>query len=195
MTKALTDYTYEELAGALYKKGKLNGYLKVTDKTKWRELVLAEKLGHTAHKKISAGKDSENYGSDATDSVGRKGEYKTMTLEDAGIRNIAGHVKNAKTGTKFAPLKVSGVYNGAYNLGAIAKYSGNDHYFGIFHEEICVQVLKLDTKEVISQLTANCNKRRPGATTNCNTVTVGLDETNKYTTVYRNDSWFAQHVQ
>ena len=53
--KSLADQlTYEELAAALYVKGEIDGFHKVTDKTKWREPVMAEKLGHKAHTKISA---------------------------------------------------------------------------------------------------------------------------------------------
>ena len=48
-------FSYEQLANALYLKGEQDGFVKVTDKTKWREPVMADKLGHKAHSKISAG--------------------------------------------------------------------------------------------------------------------------------------------
>ena len=47
--KLIDQLTIQQLAHALYLKGEKEGYDKVTDKTKWRELVIAENLGHTVH--------------------------------------------------------------------------------------------------------------------------------------------------
>ena len=62
--------------------GKQLGYPKITDKTKWREPIMADILGHTAFKKISAGKDSDKYGADAQVSDDLMAEYKTKALEE-----------------------------------------------------------------------------------------------------------------
>ena len=40
------EFSYEEIAHALYLKGEKDGYSKITDKSKWHEPVMAEKLGH-----------------------------------------------------------------------------------------------------------------------------------------------------
>ena len=52
----INQYTVEELANALYRKCQSLEVKKGTDKTKWREIVIAEKLGYIVHSKISAGK-------------------------------------------------------------------------------------------------------------------------------------------
>ena len=183
--KKLTDYSYEELATALYVKGKLDGYHKITDKTKWREPVMAEKLGHVAHSKISAGQFSESYGSDAFDSVNSVyAEYKSSAIEDKQIRNLLKLEKN--NGSKYSSLKISGVYNGAYKTSAIEKYAKIDHYFGLFYQETCILIIKVNTEEVIRQLKYNNAKRKPGATTNLNSVTIDLDDHDKYHVMYNN---------
>lgn len=186
------EHTYEELANALYLKGKRDGYQKVTDKTKWREPVMAEKLGHTAHAKISAGKDSEKYGSDAYDaSNGVFAEYKSSALKESELRNLFESPK--PRGGTYAPLTVGGVYNGAYKMDAIESYSKNDHYFGVFYEEQCILIIRPKTEEVISQLTKNHLARKPGQTTNLNTVKIRLSDTSKYDVAYRNEEFFSKN--
>ena len=109
--KSLADQlTYEELAAALYVKGEIDVFHKVTDKTKWREPVMAEKLGHKAHTKISAGAGSDEYGSDAWDEAnGKFAEYKYKAIEDKQLNNLFQRVRYPKTGKLFSSLKVEGV--------------------------------------------------------------------------------------
>jgi len=190
-------FTYEQLAAALYLKGEMDGFHKVTDKTKWRELVMAEKLGHRAHRKISAGAGTDEYGSDAADlAAGKMAEYKSGAIEDKQKRNLLQEVKNAR-GARFAPLKVSGIYNGAYTHEAIDSYANNDHYFGVFYKEQCVLIIKPDTDYVINTLRANLEvtlaKLAAGkkATTNLNTVKVDLGDESLYTVAYRKEEFFA----
>ena len=64
-------YTTEEIATALYLKMEAESIAKGTDKTKWREVVTAEKLGHRVHPSISAGHGKAGYGSDAFDQLMR----------------------------------------------------------------------------------------------------------------------------
>ena len=190
MNNLLESYTYEELANALYRNGERDGYPKVTDKTKWREPVMAEKLGHTAHEKISAGKDSEKYGSDAFDPSNEKyAEYKTKAIDESDLRNLFESPK--PRGGTYAPLTVSGVYNGAYKENAIETYSKIDHYFGVFYKEQCVLIIKPKTEEVISQLMTNHLARKPGQTTNLNSVKISLSDTSKYDVSYRNEDFFS----
>ena len=185
-------YTFEELSNALYLKGEGEGYHKVTDKTKWREPVMAEKLGHVAHTKISAGKDSDKYGSDAYDaSTGSMAEYKTKALNDKELRNLFQLPK--PRGGNFAPLTVSGVYNGAYKDSAIEAYSHIDHYFGVFYKELCVLIIQANTEEVIRQLTFNHESRAPGQSTNLNTVKIKLSDKSLYKVAFRNDGFFSQN--
>ena len=182
-------FSYEELAAALYLKGLHDGYPKVTDKTKWREPVLAEKLGHIAHKKISAGAGKDEYGSDAYDAKNDiYAEYKTQALNDKDLNNLFQRPKRG--GGVYVPLKVSGVYNGAYKESALEAYEKVDHYFGVFYREECVLVVKPHTDHVISQLRENNAKRKPGQTTNCNTAVVDLGDETTYDVVYKKESFF-----
>jgi len=178
-------FTYEQLANALYLKGEQDGFEKVTDKTKWREPVMADKLGHKAHSKISAGAGKDEYGSDALDlETGRYAEYKSMALKDKELRNLYKVAKGNK-GKTFSALTVVGVYNGAYKQTALDAYANVDHYFGIFHKEKCLLIVKVNTEEVIRQLTTNNKNRKDGATTNLNSVRINLDDTHLYEEVYK----------
>lgn len=190
----LTEFSYEELAHALYVKGKRDGYHKITDKTKWREAVVAEKLGHRAFTKISGGRDSDKFGADAEDEkTGRKAEYKSSAIEDKQTRNLLQKIKNKKRGTRFEPLKIGGVYNGAYSHEIIDKYREHDHYFAIFYEELCVMIVRPRTEMVIRQLKEEVDRRAKKAkagSTNLNTARLDLADTDQYEVVYRNDAWF-----
>jgi len=182
-------FTYEQLASALYLKGLRDGYPKVTDKTKWREPVMAEKLGHIAHKKISAGAGKDEYGSDAYDPVNEKyAEYKTKAVNDRELNNLFERPRGKKN---YAPLKVSGVYNGAYKESAMVAYETVDHYFGVFYREECVLIIKPKTEEVIRQLRYNNDNRKPGKTTNLNSVVIDLGRQDLYDVAYKKESFFA----
>jgi hypothetical protein len=187
-------YTFEQLAAALYRKGKRAGYHKVTDKTKWREPVMAEKMGHKAFEKISAGKDSDKYGADAiNESTGVMSEYKTKAIEDDELRNLLQLPRSG--GRRFAPLTVGGVYNGAYSHEIIDTYADKDHCFGVFYEEQCVLIIKPHTAEVLRQLHEEVSRRDRTAkkgSTNLNTVSIRLDRTDLYQVVYKKQEFFDQ---
>ena len=184
-------YTYEELACAMYRKGTREGYSKVTDKTKWREPVMAQKLGHKAHKKISAGKNSEKYGSDALDETsGTYAEYKTKALNDEDLDRL--FQRPTKNGNKRTTMmKVAGIYNGAYKAGAIESYSKIDHYFGLFYEERCVMIIKPNVDEVVKQLESGLIEQQiKGGSTNLNTVSIDLGHKNIYSIAYKDEEFF-----
>lgn len=187
----LQDYSFEELANAIYMKGIQVDREKVTDKTGWRELIIAEKLGHTAHKKISSGGNSDKYGSDAVDKNGKYGEYKSNAIVEKQIRNLLEKIKNKK-GDKYVSLKVKGVYNGAYKEGAILRYRNIDHYFAVFYQEICLLIIKPKTSVVIEQLELGNAKWKPGKSTNLNTVTIDLSKTDTYDIVYDNRKYLSE---
>jgi hypothetical protein len=193
-----TQFTYEELAHALYAKGKADGFHKVTDKTKWRELVLAEKLGHKALPKISSGKGTQGYGSDAVDHANnRKAEYKSKAIEDQELRNLF-RLPRGNKGKTYASLVVGGVYNGAYTHEAVDVYETIDHYFGVFYEELCVLIIKPHTAEVVRQLRTELDRRAAldkKGSTNLNTVSIDLDHTHLYTVAYKNTQWFESQGQ
>lgn len=174
----LLELDYETLAHVLYLKGNADGYQKVTDKTKWREPVMASKLGHKAHKAISAGAGSAEYGSDAYDSVrGEYAEYKTTSINDddeASVRKILG--MPSRSGRIVKEATVGGIYNGAYKDSAIEAYSSIAHYFGVFYQEKCILIARIPTPEVIRQLTNNNNNRKPGKSTNLSSVSVPLSK-------------------
>ncbi len=189
----LVGYSYEDLAHALYLKGEMDGVHKITDKTQWREFVMAEKMGHKAFDKISSGKGSDKYGADAYEADGQTAEYKSKSINEKEVRNLTQQIRNKNTGSRFSTLKVAGVYNGAYTQDAIDAYSNHNHYFGVFWKEKCVLIIQLNTDYVINTLTENNNNRKDGATTNLNKVIVDLGDISNYKIVYKEDDWFEEN--
>lgn len=190
----VTGFTYEELAAALYLKGEGDGYHKVTDKTKWREPVMAEKLNHTAHEKISAGAGKDEYGSDAFDATtGMYAEYKSQAIVDKQLNNLLERKRDSNK--RYVPLKVVGVYNGAYKQEALDAYKEVDHYFGVFYKEQCILIIKPNTDEVMRQLEHNNNNRKPGKTTNLNSVTIDLGNEMLYTVAYKNEEFYIDNAE
>lgn len=182
-------------AHMLAKLGKQAGFNKITDKTKWRELVMAGKLGHKAFGKISAGKKSDKYGADANDPINNKNaEYKSTAIEDDQLRNLL--EKNRTKKIKYAPLSVKGVYNGAYTHESVDRYSEHDHYFGVFYDEICLLIIKANNDFVIETLRKGVDKiiTSKGKTTNGNGVTINLGKTHLYEIAYKDEEWFANNV-
>lgn len=194
----LTQFSFEELANALYRKGKAAGFHKITDKTKWREPVMADKLGHQAFTKISAGKNSDKYGADADNpATGKKAEYKSAALEDRQLRNLLKLPKGNK-GKTFSSFTAGGVYNGAYSHAAVDRYQDHEHYFGLFYEELCVLIIRVKNSEVERQLREEIDRRAEKATggsTNLNTVSINLDHTHLYEVAYKNEQWFQTKTQ
>lgn len=187
-------FTYEEIANMLYLKGEKDGYSKITDKSKWHEPVMAEKLGHTAHKKISAGAGSLEYGSDAKDVSNEiYAEYKAKCAVDKDLGQLLGKVKYKKTGERYVPFTVPGIYNGAYKDDAIEKYSKIDHYFGVFYKELCILIIKVNTDYVIETLRNGMLKMTEGKTKNLNTVEVNLGDTHLYEVAYKNEMWWNEN--
>ena len=182
-------------AQMLAKLGKQAGFNKITDKTKWRELVMAGKLGHTAFGKISAGKKSDKYGADANDPINKKNaEYKSTAIEDDQLKNLL--EKNKTSKSKYAPLSIKGMYNGAYTHESVDRYSEHDHYFGIFYDEKCLLIIKVNNDHVIETLRKGVNKiiASKGKTTNGNGVTVNLGQTHLYEIAYKDQEWFTDNV-
>ena len=205
-------YTIEELANALYLKMELNGFSKGTDKTKWREPIVAEKLGHTAHPKISSGKGTDGYGSDAFDPASTEYcEYKSQAIDDDDLRNLLQESRNLKNGKKkeYVPLSIAGVYNGFNNNFEVAsvEYAKKSHYFSLFYKEKCVLIIKVNTDYVMSTLISNYEKFEskaaeaakkaiaagkpiPSKTTNLNSVVVGLADKHLYEIAYKDYEFF-----
>ena len=189
-----TNYSYEELAHALYIKGERDGFSKITDKTKWREPVVANKLGHTAHPKISAGEGKDEYGSDAFDPNKEKyAEYKSQAIVEKQLNNL---FERSRGKRNYVPLKVTGVYNGAYKQEALDAYKDVDHYFGVFYKEQCILVIKPNTDEVMRQLEYNLAKmNKKGKSTNLNTVTIDLKDEMLYTVAYKNEEFYIDNIE
>ena len=190
----IDQYTLEDLSSALYRKMEKLGFSKGTDKTKWREPVIAEKLGHTAHAKISAGKGKDEYGSDATTQDKNHAEYKSKTLNESDLNNLLERVYGKKKQNQYVPLTVSGVYNG-YNSNyetASVEYAKIEHYFGVFYQEKCVLIIKVNTDYVMKTLNANYEafKKKGSGTTNLNTVSVNLADTHLYTVSYKDQEFY-----
>ena len=191
-----SDFTLSQLSLLLFEKGLLLGFDNVFDKTKIREIMVAEKLGHKVHSTVIAGKGTINYGSDATDPVtGNKAEYKSQTLRQKDLKNLFQEIRSHKNGTTFAPLKIRGVYNG-FNSNfdsASDEYEKVDHYYSIFWRENPVAIYRIDTDYVMNSLIDNYNKwnnnGRKG-TSNCNSVELQLETDSDYYTVEYMDEGF-----
>lgn len=189
------DFHVSQLSLLLHEKGLLLGHTNIFDKTKIREVLVAEKLGHIVHDKVIAGKGTINYGSDATDANGKKAEYKSQTLRSKDLKNLFQEIRSHKKGTRFAPLKIRGVYNG-FNSNyesASVQYEKVDHYYSLFWKENVVAVYHIDTDYVMNRLIDNYNywnnKGRKG-TSNCNTVELQLETDSDYYTVKYMDERF-----
>ena len=194
MTIDIHQYTLEEIATALYRKMEDIGHPKGTDKTKWREPVMAEKLGHIAHTKISAGKGKDEYGSDATTQEKKRAEYKSKALSEKDLNNLLERAYGKKKQKNYAPLTISGVYNG-YNSNyktASVEYAKIEHYFGVFYKEKCVLIIKVNTDYVMNTLNANYEAyiKKGSGTTNLNTVSVNLGNTDLYTVAYKDQEFY-----
>jgi len=186
------NYTFEELGHALYMKGHEIGCRKITDKTGWREKVVAEKLGHQVYKTISSGAGTDGEGSDAFDPTsGKRAEYKSQAVERNDFNNLFQKTYNrgGKT-TNYVALKMKGVYNNAMKPGAISKYKNIDHYFGLFYRELCIMIIKVDNDFVVDSLNEQVYKRRNATSTNLCTVSVSLERGDLYDIVYKNKDWF-----
>ena len=189
----------QELVIAVAKIGKKLGYQKITDKTKWREPIMAGKLNHEAFDKISAGKNSDKYGADAyVTGTTLMAEYKSQSISEKQINNLLGKVKNKKTKSKFSPLVVKGVYNGAYTYEAVDAYKKHKHFFGVFFDEKCVMIIEPKMKYLIDSLNEGVKKiqksKSKKKTTNCNTVSINLGDKSLYKVVFRDEEWFAENV-
>ena len=145
------DSKFSDLMKQVILYGRILGFPNILDKYKWREVIMAEKLNHVAHDKASAGKDSDNYASDATDSNGKKVEYKTQNPKDSKIRKMI----DTFLGIGDNDFTVTGVYNGAYKQGAIEAYRKISHEYGTFNEEELIFSIKPNIEFVTDQLTEN----------------------------------------
>lgn len=143
------------------------------DKSKWREMIMANKLNHDLFAKASGGKDNnETYGADAL-SNGIKCEYKTATMSDKQYNDF----KQGKLKKQY-----SMVYNGAYNHESIDRYNGIEQFLGLFYKSECVIIVKVPHQDIINKLHENldytierANKTGKNPTTNCNSFMVSFE--------------------
>ena len=144
------------------------------DKSKYRELITAEKLGHNLFSGASGGKYNDaTYGADATDSEGRKVEYKSCKVSKRDYEKfLKGELKK----------KYSMIYNGAYSAENIERYRDTRHVLTLFHNEKLLMSIEVPIDHVIDSLykvlEAKEIRRSKGerVTTNCNSVVVPIVE-------------------
>lgn len=122
------------------------------DKSKWREMLVSDSLGHELFTKASGGKNSEKtYGADARNkSNERKGEYKTVEMSKRQAKNFTNGGRSAS---------FSMIYNGAYCDENIDRYVDIDHYIALFIKERLVCIVIVPTDYVIETLRNNLNKK------------------------------------
>ena len=145
------------LVKILTKAGRILGIAGILRHYKWREVAIAEVLGHRVLAKTSSGK-----GGDALTPEGKTAEYKTGKISRADF------TKSFRRGF----LDFGMVYNGAYGEARILPYRHFEHYFGLFDEETeeCLLIFRAVTEDIVRMLLENDRARRPGSTTNLNTA-------------------------
>lgn len=110
----------------------------ITDKSKWREVALAIKLGLEVHPAPINDPSKPGYASDAQDLISKRfAELKSMML------------KRVKKHRKV--LTIKGIYSSALQSD-LSKYLGMDHYFGVFIGMQIALIAKVDAREVVKQL-------------------------------------------
>ena len=142
------------------------------DKCKYREVIVAEQLGHEVFKGASGGKNNDaTYGADAVGKEdGRKKEYKTVSLTPIQYGKwINGKMRKAATM----------IYNGSYTKETINRYRDTDHIISIFYNEknICNVEVPIDhvidsLHEVLAKKIKKEKETGKKVTTNCNPVKV-----------------------
>lgn len=124
----------------------------------YREMIMAEYLGHE-HKTAKANKKTdEDYGSDAKDPADdRPCEYKSMSCSsDAQERRIL----NRDSGM----VRLDGTYNGAYSEESVRQYRerGIKHYFSLWDPGITpyapLAIVRVNAEHVARQLMEGVKK-------------------------------------
>lgn len=140
----------QDLIQSILRIGRHLGFPNILNKYKWREVAIAENRNHTAHNKSSYGGKSTKSGSDATDSNGKRVEYKSENTDKNSddIKIINGVLGKGK-------WSIRGVYNNAFQDGAIEKYKIISHEYSQFSQERLIVSIKVNNETVIGQLTEN----------------------------------------
>ena len=144
------------------------------DKSKYREVITANKLGHNLFFGASGGKyNDDTYGADATDSEGRKVEYKSCKVSKKDYEKfLRGELKK----------KFSMVYNGAYSAENIERYRDTRHVLTLFYNEKLLMSIEVPIDHVINSLYEVLERKEirrakgERVTTNCNSVMVPIVE-------------------
>lgn len=133
--------TFEDVIDYAFKLGAEKGFKDPLDKSKYREIITAEKLEHILFEGASGGKNNDDtYGADAKDAEGNKFEYKSKKVT-VGNKN-----KGVLNG------KYSFEYNGAYSKENIDSYSSTSHVFTIYDKVNLLIAVKVPTDYVCNTL-------------------------------------------
>tara|TARA_Y100000310_G_scaffold29267_1_gene27741 strand:+ start:705 stop:1250 length:546 start_codon:yes stop_codon:yes gene_type:complete len=167
-----TENNFEYHLRKVFELAEVMGVSDPLDKSKYREVITAEKLGHDLFFGASGGKhNDETYGADATDSEGTKVEYKSCKVTKTHYEKFLKGELNKK---------YSMVYNGAYSRENIDRYSNIRHILSLFYNEKLLMSIEVPTDHVLESLhevlDAKNARREKGenVTTNCNSVTVTI---------------------
>jgi hypothetical protein len=182
-------YSVEDImtaANILLEAGLERGFKKMTDKYKWREVIMGELMKHHVFAGMSGNKSAD------ASNAGKLSEYKTITIDEDNYKRMNGIPVITKKGkpSKQTSVFKAAVYNGAMNAEVIESYRKIDHYFGLFYRERPIKIYKVDSNFVSDRLLEGLigvQKRvEKGGSTNLNLVhfdTTNLD-TNFFTEVY-----------
>jgi hypothetical protein len=182
-------YSVEDImtaANILLEAGLERGFRKMTDKYKWREVIMGELMHHHVFAGMSGNKSAD------ASNEGKLSEYKTMTIDEEDYSRMNGLqvlTKKGKVSAQTSAFKAA-VYNGAMNTQVIESYRNIDHYFGLFYRERPIKIYKVDSNFVADRLLeglVGVQKRvEKGGSTNLNLVHFDVTniDTNFFTEVY-----------
>jgi hypothetical protein len=162
----LEDISLEEVIELATRVANAKGHRRIFSHYKFREIVTADKLLHQVHQKVS---NAEGRGSDATESDGKQAEYKSMADDNCRLYN------RYKSGDKKRKCSITMNYNGAYSEEIARSYGKHNHYACLFDEnERITLIVRVNTDFVVQTLIKRNQERKPGKTTNFNSVHVDL---------------------
>lgn len=165
----LKNISLEEVIELATRVAKAQGHRRIFSHYKFREIITADKLLHQVHEKVS---NAEGRGSDATESCGKQAEYKTKADDGNCLYEIYKFSDRTK---KCKSAQVTMNYNGAYSEEIARSYGKHNHYACLFDEnEKVTLIIKVDTSFIVETLVKRNQERKPGKSTNFNSVHVDL---------------------
>ena len=140
----------------------------------YREIIMADILGHDQKTSKASEKTDEMYGADAIEPDGSLAEYKSKSVPKGPQK---GRILKRKDGM----VRLDGTYNGAYTSEAVERYNRINHYFSLWDPKIVpfkpLAIVQVNTDHVIDQLMDGVQRiqEQDEGSTNNNQVSVKIN--------------------